>query len=81
MPPPAPQPSLYETGPLGIANRLLEVRIRKTNVATNAFSSPPGKRGFATKAVELGDERRRAFETVSGDHGAMVPLRHGTCQR
>jgi hypothetical protein len=30
--------------------------------------------------MELGDERRRAFETVSGDHLPMVPQWHAAYQ-
>ena len=37
-------------------------------------------RAPGTEAVELGDERRRALKTVSGDHQPMVPQWHAACQ-
>ena len=37
-------------------------------------------RGVGAEAVELGDERRRAFETVLGGHQPMVPQWHAACQ-
>lgn len=58
----------YETGFFGVPDRLLEVRIRKTEISADALSLPPGMRALAAQAVELSDERRRAPETVSGDH-------------
>jgi hypothetical protein len=53
--------TLYETGLFGVADRRFEVRICKTDITANAFSSPPGMRALGTEAVELGDERRRAL--------------------
>ena len=47
----------------------------QADIATDAFSSPPGMRGLGTEAVELGDERRRALETVSGYHLPTPALR------
>jgi hypothetical protein len=73
--------TLYETGVFGVADRLLEVRIRKTDITANALSSPPGMRALGTEAAKLGDKRRRAFETVLGDHRPMVPQRHAACQQ
>ena len=55
--------TLYETGLFGVAERLLKLRIRKTDVR-----SAPRVRAVDAEAVELGDERRRALKTVSGDH-------------
>ena len=52
---------LYETGLLGVADRLVEGETRKTDIATDALGSPPGMRGLGTEAVELGDERRRSL--------------------
>ena len=68
---------MYETGLLGVADRLFEGQTRKTDIAANAFSSPPRLRAVGTQAVELGDERRRAFETVldhAGDIGVARPV-------
>jgi hypothetical protein len=48
--------TLYETGPLGVADRLLKVGIRQTDVAADAFSAPPGMRARGTEAGELGDD-------------------------
>ena len=56
--------TLYETGLLGVADRLVEGRTGKTDIATDALGSPPGMRDLGSKAVEVGDERRRAFETI-----------------
>ena len=67
-------------GLLGVTDRLVEGQTCKTDIATDALGSPPGMRGLGTKAMELGDERRRALKTVSGGHPPMVPQRHGACQ-
>jgi hypothetical protein len=72
--------TLYEPGLLGVADRLLKVRIRKADVTADAFSSPPGMRAVDGEAVKLGDERHRALETVLGDHQPMVPQWHAACQ-
>jgi hypothetical protein len=56
--------TLYETGPLGVAERFLELRARKADVTADAFGSPPRIRVPDTEAVELGDECRHALETV-----------------
>ena len=69
------EPSLF-----GVADRLVEGQTCKTDIATDALGSPPGMRGLGTKAVELGDERRRALKTVLVAHQLMVPQRHGACQ-
>jgi hypothetical protein len=71
---------LYETGLFGVADRLLEVRIRKTDGTTDAFGSPPRIRVPDTEVVELGDECRHTLETVLVDHPPMVPQRHAACQ-
>ena len=66
-----------ETGLHGVADRLIKVRIRKADVAADAVSTPPRMRALDAKAVEMGDERRRAFETVSGharDPGLAQPV-------
>jgi hypothetical protein len=73
--------TLYETGLFGVPDRLLEARIRKADITADAFSSPPGMRGLGAKAMELGDERRRALKTVSEGHLAMVPQRHAACRQ
>ena len=72
--------TLYETGPLGVAERLLEVRALKTDGTTDAFGSPPRIRVPDTEVVELGDECRHTLETVLVDHPPMVPQRHAACQ-
>jgi hypothetical protein len=72
--------TLYETGRFGVPDRLREVGIRKADVTTDAFSPPPRAGAVGTEAVKLGDERRRALETVSGDHQPMVPQWHAACQ-
>ena len=56
--------TLYETGLLGVADRFLELRARKTDITADAFGSPPRIRVPDTEAVKLGDECRRALETV-----------------
>jgi hypothetical protein len=66
-------PPLYETGLLGIANHQLQCGAIKVDVAPDAFGSPPRMRAVRPQAVELGDERRRELDPVSGGHRAMVP--------
>ena len=73
--------TLYETGLLRVADRLVEVRARKTDGTTDAFGSPPGIRVPGTEAVEMGDECRHTLETVLVDHQLMVPQRRGACQQ
>jgi hypothetical protein len=58
--------TLYETGLFGVPNRLLKVRIRRTDITANAFGSPPRRRAVGTEAVELGDERRRRAQDGLG---------------
>jgi hypothetical protein len=73
---------MYQTGLLGAADCLFKLPICKAEVAADAFSPPPGMRAGDTEAMELGDERRRAFETVSvhaGDIG--VAQRDTTLER
>jgi hypothetical protein len=72
--------TLYKVGLLGIANRLVEGQTRKTDIATDALGSPPRVRAAGAKAVELGDECRRALKTVLFAHLLTVPQRHGACQ-
>jgi hypothetical protein len=67
--------ALYEPGLLGVADRLFKVSSLKAEVAAHAVSPPPGMRAGDAEAMELGDERRRALETVLGDHRPMVRLR------
>ena len=69
--------TLHEPGLLGVADRQLQRRAIKVDVAADAFSSPPRMRALDAKAVELGDERRRAFETVSGH--ARILAWHSPC--
>ena len=68
--------TMDETGLFGVRDCLLKVRPRKTDIAADAFSSPPGMRAVGTQAVELGDERRRALQTVL-DHAGDI----GVAQR
>ena len=56
--------TLYETGPLCVADRFFEVRAVKTDGTTDAFGSPPGIRVPHTEVVEMGHECRHALETV-----------------
>ena len=70
-----------ETGLLGVADRLVEGQTRKTDIATDALGSPPGMRPLGAKAVELGDERRRALKTVLFAHQLMVPQCNAACQQ
>ena len=59
MPPPAPSrqddqarivsATLYETGLLGVVERLLEGQTRKADIAADALSSPPGMRALALR--------------------------------
>ena len=72
--------TMDQTGLFGVADRLFEGQTCKAHITTDAFCSPPGMRGLGTKAVELGDERRRALKTVLVAHRLMVPQRHGACQ-
>jgi hypothetical protein len=55
---------MYETGLLGIVERLFEKRARKADVTANALGSPPGMRAVDAEAMKLGDERRCALETA-----------------
>ena len=64
---------LYETGLFSVADRQLQCRAIKVDVAADAFSPSPRMRAVGTEPVESGDERRRVLDTVSGDHRAMVP--------
>ena len=66
-------PPLYESCLLGVANHQLQCCAIKVDVAPDAFGSPPRMRAVGTKQVELGDERRRELDPVSGGHRAMVP--------
>jgi hypothetical protein len=69
--------TLYETGLFGVADRLLEVRIRKADVTADARSSPPGMRAVDAEAMELSDEGGGALET---GHQPMLPQWHMACQ-
>ena len=73
--------TLDEPSRHGVADRLPEVRTPKTYVTADVFSSPPRGRALDAEAVKLGDERRCALKTVSGDHRPMLPQLCGMCQQ
>ena len=64
-------PTFYEPDILGVADRLFKVRARQPDVLTNVLSPPPRVRAAGTEAMELGNERRCALKSVSGDHQSV----------